>query len=883
MVLDELPKVKAASVAFLAAPMVSGPIEVLLVKRAPTEKNYAGFWSFPGGGVDAGETPEEAAVRECREEIGHAPSDGENDLEWLMDTDIEGGRHQTFTAFSDDRFEPKLNAEHTDFKWVPLAKHPEGDVHPGVVKAMIRLMDEVTGDAWEEGKHPRAANGQFGSGGGSSGKTGEAGGSKSGTAPTGPSGLSNHSTEKMREYTPKELDWEFKTEYGKYSKSFAPNAFKSREDFQAKYDATPLTHLDQTQLDNLTNTMGLKGMAEGKYTKEQKLAYADELMGYRRDVKRIADELENGKTAPPIILKKDDQLRLMAGNTRLMTGAALGLNVPVKIIDVSSTDGKKKDMTKDEKPWFIFLGGVQHGPFPSREVATAVSGYIPLPLPPAMALDASVRTYDIDGRLKVANSHISKAMISPYLGSEIPGCNELGLDPKKVYQLLRDPAELQKAAPTFNDIPIMLKHVEDSAADAKRDVWVGTTGSNAAFDGTYLNNSLAIWHGDGIKVIEDEKQKELSCGYRYTPDMTPGVWQGQKYDGVMRNIIGNHVALVEQGRAGPDVMVGDHLPKELQMPKATINLPSRTALRVAGALAAAFGPRLAVDAKPDFSKALEGVTYKTFVGNKETKQKIIKLAKDAIDPSMLTPEAAAAGGAGPDDVIMRVLDMVEGSLGQAQATVQQAEQQIDVPGAVPAPAPAPAPGPQPALATEPSSATPPGEEDDDEDEKKKARDSMKDALLKKGLSEDDAEEICNIGHPKAKDAADPAIQPTGTSMDKKAMDAALKTHGAEVEARVRASMRDTLAAREFVKPWVGDVSMALDSATDIYTHTAKALKLGIDGLEDNAAALKAIIAASPKPVAKRPGEPENVIALDSARAASLAERFPHAAKIRGVN
>jgi hypothetical protein len=40
--------------------------------------------------------------------------------------------------------------------------------------------------------------------------------------------------------------------------------------------------------------------------------------------------------------------------------------------------------------------------------------------------------------------------------------------------------------------------------------------------------------------------------------MTPGVSpQGEKYDGVMRDIVGNHVALVKEGRAGADVVVGD--------------------------------------------------------------------------------------------------------------------------------------------------------------------------------------------------------------------------------------------------------------------------------------------------------------------------------------
>ena len=42
--------------------------EVLLVKRGRAP--FAGFWSFPGGGVELGERLEEAARREVREEAG---------------------------------------------------------------------------------------------------------------------------------------------------------------------------------------------------------------------------------------------------------------------------------------------------------------------------------------------------------------------------------------------------------------------------------------------------------------------------------------------------------------------------------------------------------------------------------------------------------------------------------------------------------------------------------------------------------------------------------------------------------------------------------------------------------------------------------------------
>lgn len=41
-----------------------------LIGRRPAGVALAGLWEFPGGKVQADETPEEAAVRECREETG---------------------------------------------------------------------------------------------------------------------------------------------------------------------------------------------------------------------------------------------------------------------------------------------------------------------------------------------------------------------------------------------------------------------------------------------------------------------------------------------------------------------------------------------------------------------------------------------------------------------------------------------------------------------------------------------------------------------------------------------------------------------------------------------------------------------------------------------
>lgn len=43
---------------------------VILTRRASSLKNHSGQWSFPGGSLEPGETPEEAALRELEEEVG---------------------------------------------------------------------------------------------------------------------------------------------------------------------------------------------------------------------------------------------------------------------------------------------------------------------------------------------------------------------------------------------------------------------------------------------------------------------------------------------------------------------------------------------------------------------------------------------------------------------------------------------------------------------------------------------------------------------------------------------------------------------------------------------------------------------------------------------
>lgn len=82
----------------------------------------------------------------------------------------------------------------------------------------------------------------------------------------------------------------------------------------------------------------------------------------------------------------------------------------------------------------------------------------------------------------------------------------------------------------------------------------GATGTQATRDGKFLVLDLLISDGDLVGDVLANRRRQISGGYKALIDRTPGTSpDGEVYDEVMREIRGNHVAMVGAARGGPEL------------------------------------------------------------------------------------------------------------------------------------------------------------------------------------------------------------------------------------------------------------------------------------------------------------------------------------------
>lgn len=148
--------IRAAGILFLCKQ--PGGDRALFLQRASGD--HIGEWCFPGGGIEEGETAEQAARREAHEELGDVPIGG---LRLWTRRIRDGVDYTTFLAYVDHEFVPILNAESGGFAWADIS---------GMSGQAIGRADRE----WNEADHPREEDGKFteGAGGGGGSRPAEA-------------------------------------------------------------------------------------------------------------------------------------------------------------------------------------------------------------------------------------------------------------------------------------------------------------------------------------------------------------------------------------------------------------------------------------------------------------------------------------------------------------------------------------------------------------------------------------------------------------------------------------------------------------------------------------------------------------------------------------
>ena len=145
-------------------------------------------------------------------------------------------------------------------------------------------------------------------------------------------------------------------------------------------------------------------------------------------------------------------------------------------------------------------------------------------------------------------------------GIQIYSGDELGRPDAQTIRVYRPESEVfsRDSVASYAHSPVTDDHpAELVTADTWKKYSRGIVGGEVLRDGEHVRVSMMLQDADLIQKVQDGK-REISMGYLMDLDFTPGeTEQGEAYDAVMRNLKMNHLAVVDRGRAGPSVRIGD--------------------------------------------------------------------------------------------------------------------------------------------------------------------------------------------------------------------------------------------------------------------------------------------------------------------------------------
>jgi len=218
------------------------------------------------------------------------------------------------------------------------------------------------------------------------------------------------------------------------------------------------------------------------------------------------------------------------------------------------------EIRKAGEKWEVVTKGTGklHGTFESEEQAKKQLAALYLHAPPEGERKdgmKSVRRFDVlerlDGPMVLPNgwlkadAAIARAGIQSYRRGD-----------GSVRREFRPPEEVfdSAAMASFAMVPVTDNHPADGllTAENTREYQRGHLGETVRRDGDKVRATVLVTDADLVKRVLAGKQ-QLSAGYVCDLEDAPGEYQGERYDCVQRSVKGNHVAVVDVARGGPEL------------------------------------------------------------------------------------------------------------------------------------------------------------------------------------------------------------------------------------------------------------------------------------------------------------------------------------------
>ncbi len=247
-----------------------------------------------------------------------------------------------------------------------------------------------------------------------------------------------------------------------------------------------------------------------------------------------------------------------------------------------------------------------------------------------------------DGFL-VADCHVARSGVQRYLGAEV---GMPGVPFVDVYRPVESVFSAESLL-SFSHVPVTLNHpTVPVTSDNWKELAVGEVSAEVLRDGERLKVPLVLKDARAVEAVVAGK-RQLSVGYSAELDFTPGTSpDGSPYQAVQRSIRANHVAIVDEARAGPEFRIGDGNwgapPQEIKPGVEPMNVPN-----------------------PLRSVLVDGITIQTTDQGAEA---IARLQASLSESASKLAEAATAHAA--------ALSAKDGEIGELKVKVADAEKKV---------------------------------------------------------------------------------------------------------------------------------------------------------------------------------------------------------------